>query len=226
MDERRAAVYHFTNGSKIRPVVYKKELKRLEGFSHKVGFQEVDIFVDKTLRKGDQIQLRRLMENVHRYEALILKDFYHLRKNTGICMAELVRLSRAGIGIHTMEDGSFCFTEPPLREKLNVAVYYCGLEITEHSMELQYDIMDLFIKEKTNWNLVRRYADMEGNKVDGNQIELQELIRNKDQYDMVLVRSFVDVHWRTSKFCKIRHMLQKSIYSMHDEIYLPYETEG
>ena len=51
-------------------------------------------------------------------------------------------------------------------------------------------------------------------------------VGDKDQYDVVLVRSFGDIHWRTSKFCKIRHLVQKGIYSMHDEIYLPYEMEG
>lgn len=225
MGERRAAVYHFTNGSQIRPIVYQKELKRLEEFAHNSGFKDVEVFVDKTLRKCNQIQLERLMDNVYTYDALILKDFYHLRKNTEICMSELVRLSKAGIEVHTLEDGGFRFVEPPLRENLNIAVYYCGLEIIENFMELQFAIMDLFIKEKTNWNLVRRYADVKGNKVDGNQKSLQDLIGDKGQYDMVLVQSFGDIHWRTSKFCKIRHMLQKSIYSMHDEIYLPYETE-
>lgn len=225
MGESKAAIYHFTDVSQKRPAIYKKELERLKGFAHDAGYDDVDVFVDKTLRKCDQVQLGRLMEKAQMYKALILKDFYHLRKNTGICMSELVRLSKAGIRIHTLEDGGFRFTEPPFEQRLNVAVYYCGLEITEHSRELQFAIMDLFIRDKTNWNLIRRYADMEGNKVDGNQKELQELIRDKDQYDMVLVQSFVDVHWRTSKFCKIRHLLQKGIYSMHDEIYLPYETE-
>lgn len=226
MREGKAAVYHFTDGSQIRPVVYQKELERLKAFAHNVGYDEVDVFVDKTLRKCDQIQLEQLMENVQAYKALILKDFYHLRKNTGICMSELVRLSKSGIQIHTLEDGGFCFTEPPLKQKRNIAVYYCGLEITGHSLDLQYEIMDLFIKEKTDWNLLHRYADFGGNKVDGNQKELQQLIRDKDQYDVVLVRSFGDIHWRTSKFCKIRHLVQKDIYSMHDEIYLPYEMEG
>lgn len=226
MGGSKAAVYHFTDGSQKRPIVYQKELERLKEFAHNAGYNEVDVFVDKTLRKSDQIQLELLMENVQAYKALILKDFYHLRKNTGSCMSELVRLSRAGIGIHTLEDGGFRFTEPPLGQKRDIAVYYCGLEITERSLALQYDIMDLFIKEKTNWNLLHRYADLDGNKADGNQKELQQLIRDKDQYDIVLVRSFGDIHWRTSKFTKIRHLVQKGIYSMHDEIYLPYEMEG
>ena len=223
MEEGKAAIYHFTDGSQKRPIIYRKELERLKGFAHNVGYNDLDIFVDKTLCKCNQEQLECLMENVDKYEALIFKDFYHLRKNTGICMSELMHLSMNGIEIHTLEDGGFRFTEPPFDRKLNVAIYYCGLELTGRSLELQYAIMDLFIKDKTNWNLICRYADMEGNTVDGNQKELQRLIRNKNQYDMILVRSFVDVHWRTSKFCKIRHLLQKGIYSMHDEIYLPYE---
>ncbi len=225
MGKSKSAIYHFTDVSQKRPSIYRKELERLKEFAHNAGYDEADIFLDKTLRKCDQTQLEKLMKNVHAYKALILKDFYHLRKNTGICMSELMRLSMNGIEIHTLEDGGFRFTEPPFDRKLNVAIYYCGLEIVGRSLDLQYAIMDLFLKDKTNWSLTRRYADMNGNKADGSQKELQELIRDKGQYDIVLVQSFGDVHWRTSKFCKIRHLLQKGIYSMHDEIYLPYEME-
>ena len=104
MGKGKAAVYHFTDGSQIRPVIYQKELERLKEFAHNAGYDEVDVFVDKTLRKCNQVQLEQLMENVCEYKALILKDFYHLRKNTGICISELVRLGKAGIdGVELLE---------------------------------------------------------------------------------------------------------------------------
>ena len=70
--------------------------------------------------------------------------------------------------------------------------------------------------------IIDEYADTSGNKKDGNQKQLQELIKNHDKYDLILVQSFNDIHWRTAKFCKVRHQIQRDIYSMHEEMYLKY----
>lgn len=226
MENEKAAIYHFTDGSQKRPGIYQKELERLKAFASNKGFSEPDIFVDKSLCKCEQKILKELMENISSYKALILKDFYHLRKNTGICISELVSLNKKGIEIHTKEDGDFHFMEAPFGRALKVAVYYCGLGITEHSQKLQFDIMRLFVETKTKWMITEYYADLSGNKVDEKQKELWNLIKDRETYDVVLVRSFGDIHWRTSKFCKMRHLLKKGIYSMHDDIYLSYHMEG
>lgn len=225
MEINRAAIYHFTDGSEIRPKVYLKELEGIKTFASGLGYPNADVYVDKSLRKCDQIKLRELMENINSYKVLILKDFYHLRKNTGAFMSDLVSLMQMNIEMYTIEDGNFSLMPAPFDRSLKVAIYYCGLEIIGHSLELQYDIMDLFIKTKTSWTVVDRYADLAGNKIDGNQKELQKLIYNKEKYDILLVQSFGDIHWRTSKFCKIRHQIQKDIYSMQEDVYLYYNQE-
>lgn len=220
MDGSRAAIYHFTDGSKIRPVVVRKEIERIKEFTCKAGFHDVDVFVDDVLWKNKQVMRQQLIEKIFVYEALFLKDFYHLRKNTDICMSELVRLAEGGV-MCTIEDGKFQFITAPFMQNLKVAAYYCGLEITGHSTELQFEIMDSFIANKTKWKLTGRFADLSGNKVDGNQTEINRLIQESNGYDIVLVQSFGHIHWRTSRFCKVRHLLKKGIYSMHEEIYLP-----
>lgn len=226
MNESRAAVYHFTDGSKIRPVVVRKEIERIREFACKYGFHDADVFLDDTLCKQAQIQRQELMENISSYDALFLKDFYHLRKSAGICMSELACLAKGGVKVCTLEDGCFQFVAAPFMQNLKTAAYYCGLEIKGHSSELQFDIMNSFISNKTNWKLTGCYADLTGNKVDGNQAELGRLIKDSSRYDIILVQSFGHIHWRTSKFCKMRHLLKKGIYSMHEEIYVPYEKEG
>lgn len=218
-----AVIYHFTDGSEKRPIVYQKELKRLQDFASVRGYPKADVYVDKTLRKCDQKQLEEVWSKIDLYKCLILKDFYHLRKNTGACMSNLVELSRKNIDIFTIEDGNFKFTPAPFSKPLKIAIYYCGLEIIGHSLELQYDIMDLFIRTKTKWTLIDRYADLSGNKIDGSQVEMKKLIFNRNKYDLILVQCFNDIHWRSSKFCKIRHQIQKDIYSMQEDIYLHYD---
>ena len=226
MDAEKAAIYHFTDGSEARPIVVRKEINRIMDFACKAGFHETDVFLDTSLRKCRQVKRQEFEEKISSYKALFLKDFYHLRKNTDICMSELVRLSREGIKVFTLEDGAFKFIDAPFSQNLNAAAYYCGLGITEHSSQLQFDIMDSFTKRKTGWRLTGWDADLKGNKTDGNQKELERLVREIGRHDIVLVQSFGHIHWRTSRFCKIRHLLKKGIYSMHEEIFLPYEEGG
>lgn len=225
MNEQKAAIYHFTDGSNIRPIVYQKELARITKFASDIGFVDTDLYLDKSLRKVDQLQLQKLLQGIGDYDALIMKDFYHLRKNTGAFMSDLITLANKGVNVYTIEDGNYQMEVAPFEKPLRVAIYYCGLEVVGRSIDLQFEIMEYFIKYRTKWQVIDKYADTAGNKVDGNQKELHRLILNRDKYDMVLVQSFNDIHWRTAKFCKVRHQLQKDIYSMHEDICLPYKQE-
>lgn len=225
MNEKRAAIYHFTNGSANRPIIYLKELERIKQYATIVGYPDAEVYLDKSLRKKEQIQLQKLLFEMNNYQALIMKDFYHLRKNTGAIMSDLIALGSRGVNVYTLEDGNFKLEQAPFEQSLRVAIYYCGLEIVGRSIELQFQIMEYFIQVCTKWKLIDEYADISGNKLDGNQLQLQELITNRDKYDIILVQSFNDIHWRTAKFCKVRHQIQKDIYSMHEEMYLRYERE-
>ena len=226
MNESKAAIYHFTDSGSIRPIVYEKEIDRIRKFASDIGFDDTDLYLDKSLRKKDQLQLQALLQDVGNYNALIMKDFYHLRKNTGAFMNDLIALGSKGVNIYTIEDGNFLLEKAPFEQPLRVAIYYCGLEIVGRSIELQLEIMKYFIQTYTNWKLIDEYADTSGNRVDGNQKELHKLIQNRDKYDIVLVQSFNDIHWRTAKFCKVRHQIQKDIYSMHEDMYLRYGQGG
>lgn len=223
MGEGKAAIYHFTDGGNIRPIVYQKELARIKEFAVSIGYPDVEIYLDNSLIKKEQAQLRKMLGEIEQYETLIMKDFYHLRKNTGAFMSELIGLAKKNVSIKTIEDGSFRMEDIPFNKPLRVAIYYCGLEIVGRSIELQFEIMEYFIKKYTKWTLKGKYADTKGNKKDGNQKNLQELISHKSEYDIVLVQSFCDVHWRTAKFCKMRHLMQLDIFSMHEDMYLKYE---
>ncbi len=222
MKEHKAAIYHFTDCGNIRPIVYQKEIDRIKQFAADIGYSDAEVYLDKSLKKKEQVQLQNLLQDISNYNALIMKDFYHLRKNTGAFMDDLITLSNRGVNIYTIEDGSFQLSTAPFEQPLRIALYYCGLEIVGRSIELQFEIMNYFVRTCTNWKIIDEYADTSGNKKDGNQKQLQELIKNHDKYDLILVQSFNDIHWRTAKFCKVRHQIQRDIYSMHEEMYLKY----
>jgi superfamily II DNA or RNA helicase len=88
----------------------------------------------------------------------------------------------------------------------------------------QYDIYSLFVKKKTNWAMGTHYADICVMQNDKEQEELREMIKRKDEFDIIIVNNLNDIHWRTSKFCKIREALGKDIYSLQDG-YLKYKKE-
>lgn len=222
MKEHKAAIYHFTDCGNIRPIVYQKEIDRIKQFAADIGYSDAEVYLDKSLKKKEQVQLQNLLQDISNYNALIMKDFYHLRKNTGAFMDDLITLSNRGVNIYTIEDGSFQLSTAPFEQPLRIALYYCGLEIVGRSIELQFEIMNYFVRTCTNWKIIDEYADTSGNKKDGNQKQLQELIKNHDKYNLILVQSFNDIHWRTAKFCKVRHQIQRDIYSMHEEMYLKY----
>ena len=225
MENKKAAIYHFTDGGNIRPIVYTKEIERIKQFAVKAGYPDTEVYLDKSLKKKERLQFQKLMLEAKNFQALFLKDFYHIGKNTGAFMDDLISLSTQGVNVYTIEDGYFQLEPAPFEKPLKVAIYYCGLEITNRSIGFQYEVMEYFIQTCTKWQLIDEYADSFGNKSDKNQKQLQELIRNNYKYDIILVQSFNDIHWRTARFCKVRQQIQKDIYSMHEQIYLKFEQE-
>ena len=79
----------------------------------------------------------------------------------------------------------------------------------------------MFVEKKTQWVIKNQYFDERLYRNGGGQKELYDLIANKDLYDLILVRNLDDIYWHTARFCKIREMLKKDIYSLQDG-FLPY----
>ena len=218
------AIYHFTDKSEKRPIVYQKQIKELEEFAEKIGVYVEKVYCDFSLKVKDRTQFDAFLEESHLYSALITKDFYHLSKNTMACMKLMKELSEKGITIYTLKDGTFVFTDAPYDKPLRVAKYTCGnegIKGVNNSIHIQQDVYDLFVKRKTDWTMVNQYADICQIQNDVGQKNLLRLIENKDQFDILLVNNLNDVHWRTSRFFMIREQIGKGIYSLQ-EGYIDY----
>lgn len=219
MTATRAAIYHFTNQSIKRPRIYLAQLDALKEYAESLGFEVADVFCDMSLRKHERTEYDKLLSRCDQYDALIVKDFYHISKNTMQCMKDLKKFRNTGITIYTMENGIFAFEDEPLKKTLCVATYlsHFGTESELNDIvPVQNDIMKLFADKKTNWIITDQYFDKSEHQNDGEQINLQELIKNKEKYDLLLVHNLNDIHWRTANFCKIREALQMDIYSLQD----------
>ena len=226
--KQRAAIYHFTDESKKRPIICEKQLKVLEDFAISKGFDVVDVFVDRSLRRCDRQEFDRLKSGCEEYDALITKDFYHLSKNTMQCMALMKEFRDKSVLLYTLENGCFVFEEEPFAEPLRVVTYNCRFgepNELKQIVAVQNDVMKLFAERKTSWSIKDQFFDESRYQNDGEQINLQKLIQNKEAYDLLLVHNLNDVHWRTANFCKVREALKMDIYSLQDG-FLKYRKEN
>lgn len=224
---KKAAIYHFTNESKQRPKIYKDQLKALEEYAVSMGFEVVDIYCDMSLKKFERTEYDRFIECCEKYDVLVTKDFYHIAKNTGRFMNDLLMLREKGLQIYSIENGCFIWDEAPFNKPLRVATYTCHFGTPNEMKEVipvKNDIFTLFTKKKTKWTVVDQYFDESLHQKDGEQVQLMELIKIRDKYDLLLVHNLNDVHWRTANFCKIREQLHLDIYSLQ-EGFLKYRKE-
>lgn len=219
MTKKRAAIYHFTNESKQRPKTYKDQLKLLMKYAESLGFDVADIYVDMSLKRYERTEFDRFLANSNQYDALVTKDFYHIAKNTGKCLSVMQQLRENGLEIYSIENGIFTWEDAPFDKPLRVATYTCHFGTPNEMKEVipvRNDIFTLFTNKKTNWNVIDQYYDESLRQKDSEQIQMKELIADRDKYDLLLVHNLNDVHWRTANFCKIREQLQLDIYSLQE----------
>lgn len=224
----KTAIYHFTDVSAKKPKIYTDQIKALEIFAGSIGLSIASIYCDKTLRRCDQTEFDRFIADADQYDALVVKDLYHISKNTKQCFRIVRELQEKGISIYTLENGCFPSGDQqgPLSEQLKVATYNCiqgRHKDIGAILDIENEILRFFAKSKTSWEIKDQYHDVSIHQVDGDQYQLQKLIACKDKYDLVLIHNVNDIHWRTSKFTKIREALGLSIYSLQ-EGYLPKQT--
>ena len=216
---KKAVIYHFTDKSEKRPVTYRKQLKVLKEYAESVGFVVIDTYCDMSLKRSERTEFDRFLANSQQYDALIAKDFYHIAKNTGKCMDIMKKLRDNGLQIYTIENGIFTWEDAPFDKPLRVATYtrhYGTPNEMKEVIPVQNDIFTLFANKKTNWTVLDQYYDESIMQNNSEQIQIKELIANREKYDLLLVHNLNDVHWRTANFCRIREQLQLDIYSLQE----------
>ena len=216
---KRAAIYHFTDKSAHRPKIYRDQLNTLKAHALSLGFDEVDVFCDMSLKRFERVEFDRFLSCSEQYDALITKDFYHISKNTGKCMDILQELRKKGLQIYSIENGIYISEDPPLDKTLRAVSYTCihgSPDERKEILPVKNDILKLFAAKKTNWILTDQYTDQSPHQRDREQIQLKKLLDNKDKYDILLVHTLNDINWRTANFCKIRDQLHMDIYSLQE----------
>ena len=227
---KKVCIYHFTNAENLRrPIVNEKQMAILNDFASQYGDIK-QVYLDGTLKQCNQDKKKQMIKEIANYDILVMKDFYHLARNTGACFGLLQAFSLQGVKTITMEDGSFSFQfqDAPFDKKLKICVYHSKYkEDGDRTIETQINIFKTFVSHKTNWKIVDVFVDEANSQSDSVQTEIFKVIENAKQgkYDLLLIKDFNTFHWRTAKFCHRRNELQLPIYSLK-EGYLPYEKES
>ena len=223
---KKVCIYHFTNAENLRrPIVNEKQMAILNEFASQYGDIK-QVYLDGTLKQCNQDKKKQMIKEIANYDILIMKDFYHLSRNTGVCIELLQEFSLQGVKTITMEDGSFSFQDAPFDRKLKICVYHSKYkEDVDRTIETQINIFKTFVSHKTNWEIVNIFIDEANSQSDSVQTEIFKVIKNKEKYDLLLIKDFNSLHWRTAKFCHRRNELGLPIYSLK-EGYLPYEKES
>lgn len=227
---KKVCIYHFTNAENLRrPIVNEKQMAILNEFASQYGDIK-QVYLDGTLKQCNQDKKKQMIKEIANYDILVMKDFYHLARNTGACFGLLQAFSLQGVKTITMEDGSFSFQfqDAPFDKKLKICVYHSKYkEDGDRIIETQINIFKTFVSHKTNWKIVDVFVDEANSQSDSVQTEIFKVIENAKQgkYDLLLIKDFNTFHWRTAKFCHRRNELQLPIYSLK-EGYLLYEKES
>ena len=227
-ETKNVCIYHFTNAENLRrPIVNEKQMAILNDFASQYGDIK-QVYLDGTLKQCNQDKKKQMIKEIANYDILVMKDFYHLARNTGVCIELLQEFALQGIEVITMEDGSFSFQfqDAPFDKKLKICVYHSKYkEDGDRTIETQRKIFKTFVSHKTNWEIIDVFVDEANSQSDKVQTEIFKVIENKKKYDLLLIKDFNSLHWRTAKFCHRRNELGLPIYSLK-EGYLPYEKES
>lgn len=216
-DLQGTVVYHFTDGSDKRPRIVEKDIDSIYKYLDRhENWNPVALYLDKTLVKTNQAQYQRLRKQSDKYNILLTKDFYHIQTKTVTFWKHVQQLLSEGVHIQSVIDGNLDYFYDPqwLLKNLKVAIYYRSSEAVGES-DLRVETLKMFVTMKTQWNVQKVYTDQR-TKYSDKQPELERLLSEVFQYDLILVDSFVSIHFRTAKSIKIKKKLNKPIYSMKE----------
>ena len=191
----------------------------LEKYAVSVGLDVADVYCDISLNRSERTEFDRFLACSDNYDALVTKDFYHIARNTGKCLSVIQQLRDKGLQIYTIENGIYTREDIPFHKPLQVATYTCHFGTPneyKEVLQVKNDVLKLFIDKKTKWTLKDQYVDESLHKKGGEQVQLLQLMKNKELYNLLLVHKMSDLHWRTANFCKIRGQLQLDTYSLQE----------
>lgn len=73
MNPQKAAIYHFSDTSGKRPIIYEKEIDALKAFAERQGLEVSEVFFDTSLERGKRKEFDRFLASSDSFDALVTK---------------------------------------------------------------------------------------------------------------------------------------------------------
>lgn len=219
----RAAVYHHTGSRGIRQGVVRKDLRVLTDYAHLLGYDDITIYCDTDGRSSTgRPELERLLQATGQYNAVIVRNLFHLDRHTGPAIAKVMSFADAGAVVYTLDGDAWEIGKAPMKDHLSAAVYISSIkgDHAHREEKLQTDILRCFVKEKTMWTIGGVYSDPRTEKQSVLGDGIQAMIRDRDKYDLLLIHSLKDIHDNTAAFERIWRQLQISIFALQEGFFL------
>lgn len=207
------SIYHYSANSSS--CVCEKHTQELIQFATENDIEVKKIYIDSSLKKGEQGQYKKMLGEMQAGQTLIIRDIAHFNRWTNKAFTDILMLLRKEVkvisqlaGEIVITDGSELYNKP-----LKCAFYHSKLSYKdERCFETQKQIAELFCSEKTNWDLCASFSD-ENCK---GKTDLKNLIKNAGKYDLIITGSFSRIDLTTAKFMKLRSEINRGIYSLKE----------
>lgn len=213
----RVAIYHFTEISNKRSSIVIRDIDQLYRFTSHHGWEVNHTYLDLSLKLSERKEFSQLLKNLDRYDILIVKSLYHINLNMMTFFSSIQTIVQNGVRIISMEEGELnMFSYHDWKERrLSVAIYdrHRSLSEQEYS-EIIQERLRIFVECKTKgWVISKIYIDEMGNR---EQCNLQRMVKESEQYDMVLVDTFGKIGDRVNLLYKFKNKIEKPIFSLQE----------
>lgn len=219
----RAAIYHDTNKSAVRSIYTVKDFDALYTAAHQNGWAVVSAMIDDCRNINGRGKFSLLKENLDRYDIIISKALFNIDIKTGQLIQTLIDFRCHNVRLYTLLNGETAiYTDGRIKEQNLRAVFYDSFSRTNDEMVLLREIINAFVRHKTNWELAGAYYEGHRVKKDEEQKVLNDILGCQSGFDLIIVKSFNRVNARTARLEQVLSNLRKdkAIYSIEEGAYL------
>ena len=212
----KAAIYHFTFGE-LDNNYCRNAISRLQLLAKVLGYDDVDVYVDYKTNGEEHGEYDKMLSKIDEYDTILVSTLAHIYKYTLKTISVLKWLASKNIKVYSLEQSPYIFGDhPDFDQPLNVATYYChrGNREDAANMEIKNESLRIFIEKQTNWTLIGQYSEEGRKSRAGKQPQLENLIKKKSTFDLLLIPSFISIHWQTNAFCRYRDLIDRDIYAL------------
>lgn len=218
-----AVIYHDIDHSPVHSTCAIRDIDSLYNVVHLNRWTALTAILDESRGSLKRHRFIWLMENLVRYDIMVAKSLLNISTKSAQVIQALLLLKQNNVTLYTLSSGEVSIHLDKLVFDMELkAVIYDSFSQTEEETELLEKIANTFVECKTKWKVQEYFCEGHRVKLNEDHNGLYKLLKQQQEFDVIIVHSFRRVCERTTRFEKILHMLddKKMIYSIEEGGYL------